>query len=53
MEQYDNNEKVDQRGLEEVLSFCIEERHDATGLSYKTSEFYLEFYLSLARIIHW
>ena len=25
MEQYDNNEKVDQRGLEEVLSFCVEE----------------------------
>ena len=24
---YDNNEKVDQVGLEEVLSFCIEEGH--------------------------
>ena len=31
MEQYDNNEKVDQRGLEEVLSFCIEEGHDASN----------------------
>ena len=30
MEQYDNNEKVDQRGLEVVISFCIEERHDAS-----------------------
>ena len=29
MEQYDNNEKVDRRGLEEILSFCIEEGHDA------------------------
>ena len=28
MEQYDN-EKVDQQGLEEILSFCIEEGHDA------------------------
>ena len=28
MEQYDNNEKVDQRGLKEVLSFCIEVRND-------------------------
>ena len=25
MEQYHNNEKEDQRGLEDVLSFCIEE----------------------------
>ena len=30
MEQYDNNEKVDQQGLEEVFSFCIEEGHDAS-----------------------
>ena len=29
MEKYDNNEKVDQQGLEEVLSFCIEKGHDA------------------------
>ena len=29
MEQYDNNKKVDQRGLKELLSFCIEEGHDA------------------------
>ena len=28
MEQYENNEKVDKRGLEEVLLFCIEEGHD-------------------------
>ena len=26
--QYDNNEKVDQRDLEEVLSFCIEKEHN-------------------------
>ena len=30
MEQYDNNEKVDQRSLEEVLLFCIEEGHDTS-----------------------
>ena len=30
MEQYDNNEKVDQGGLEEVLLFCIEEGRDAS-----------------------
>ena len=30
MEQYENNEKVDQQGLEEVISFCIEERNDAS-----------------------
>ena len=29
MEQYDNNEKVDRRGLEEIVSICIEEGHDA------------------------
>ena len=28
MEKYDNNENVDQQGLEEVLSFCSEEGHD-------------------------
>ena len=30
MKQYDNNEKLDQRGLEEVLLFCIEEVHDTS-----------------------
>ena len=30
MEQYDNNEKVDQRDLDEILSFCIEEGDDAS-----------------------
>ena len=30
MEQHSNNEKVDQRGLEEVLSFCIEEGYDSS-----------------------
>ena len=30
MKQYDNNEKVNQRGLEEVLPFCIEEGHDTS-----------------------
>ena len=30
MEQYDNNEKIDQLGLDEVLLFCIEERQDAS-----------------------
>ena len=29
MEQYYNNEKVDQRSLKEVVSFYIEEAHDA------------------------
>ena len=27
---WNNNEEVDQRDLEEVLSFCIEEGHDAS-----------------------
>ena len=31
MEQYDNNEKANQRSLEEVLSFDIEEEHDFSG----------------------
>ena len=30
MEQYDNNEKVDQQGSEKLLSFCTEEEHDAS-----------------------
>ena len=30
MEQYDNNEEVDQRGLEEVLSLYIEEIHNVS-----------------------
>ena len=30
MQQYDNNEKVDQRGMEAVLSFCIEERYNTS-----------------------
>ena len=31
MKQYDNNERVNQRGLKEVLKFCIEEEHDASN----------------------
>ena len=31
MEQCDNNEKANQRGLEEALSFYIEEEHDFSG----------------------
>ena len=30
MRQYSNNEIVNQRCLEEALSFCIEEGHDAS-----------------------
>ena len=30
MKQYENNEKVNQRGLEEAHSFCFEEGHDAS-----------------------
>ena len=29
LEQYDNNEKVNQQGFEEVLSFCIKEGNNA------------------------
>ena len=28
MQQYNNNEKVEQQGFEEVISFCIEEGID-------------------------
>ena len=41
MKQYDNNEKVDQRSLEEVLSICIEEEHDASdGWCIKAQNWY-------------
>ena len=42
MEQYENNEKkMDQRGLEEELSFCIEEGHDASdGWCINTQNWY-------------
>ena len=30
MEQYYNNEKIDKRGLEEVLAFCIGEGNEAS-----------------------
>ena len=30
MKQYENNEKVNQRGLEELLSFYFEEGYDAS-----------------------